>query len=64
MCKKAIPLAPKPNHNKMIPFKLNTTFHPNRYLKKVVNDIRQALSELDSTEEPTTKDLQFKTNFI
>jgi hypothetical protein len=46
MCKKAVLLATKPNHSQPSPFKLITNFQPNRYLKKLVQDIHQALGDL------------------
>ena len=58
MCKKVNPFATKPNHTLEGPFKLISTFHPNRYLKKVVQDIRQALGDLDSPDKQKTFQLE------
>ena len=51
MCKKAQTLSQKPSHLQIASFKLITPFHSHRYLKKVVQDIRLTLEELDLSQE-------------
>ena len=51
MCKKAQFVSPKPNHIQLGPTKLFAHFHHHRYLKKVAQEIRSALQELDFSQE-------------
>lgn len=51
MCKKSQIVSQKPNHIQFGSSKLFMSFHHHRYLKKVAQDIRSALQELDFSKE-------------
>jgi len=50
MCK-GIPTAEKKSHIQLASLKPFAAMNSKRYLKKVVQDIRQALDDLESSEE-------------